>query len=143
MSAAFELDARLAADTIPLGRSAGGLILLMDDARWPWLLLVPEHAGVSQLHELEASAAASVLSISLAIARAMTGARPDRRINVGALGNVVPQLHLHHVLRHPGDPAWPGPVWGHGEREPHGPRALAAEADQWRGQLAGLLDAGP
>lgn len=110
MSETFELDPRLAADTAPIGRSDGGLVLLMNDARWPWILLVPEHPDVSQLHELEAGDAAQVLSTSLAIARAMTAEYPDRRINVGALGNVVSQLHVHQVLRQEGDPAWPGPV---------------------------------
>ncbi len=139
MSATFELDARLAADTALVGRSEGGLVLLMDDARWPWLLLVPELPGASQLHELEALDAARVLSTSLAIARAMTGALPARRINVGALGNVVPQLHLHHVLRQEGDPAWPGPVWGHGTKQRYDAAERDATVERWRRELAELL----
>lgn len=139
MNTAFELDARLAADTALVGRSDGGLVLLMDDARWPWLLLVPEIAAPTQLHELEAVDAARILSTSLAIARAMTGALPDRRINVGALGNVVPQLHLHHVLRQEGDPAWPGPVWGHGKAERYGAAERDATVERWRSELADLL----
>lgn len=139
MSTTFELDARLAADTVLIGRSDGGLVLLMDDARWPWLLLVPERPGVSQLHELDPDEAMRVLGTSLAIARAMTGALPDRRINVGALGNVVAQLHLHHVLRHAGDPAWPGPVWGHGKVLPYERAARDAAAAHWRAELAHLI----
>lgn len=140
MSTDFELDARLAADTTLVGRSDGGLVLLMDDARWPWLLLVPELPDASQLHELEAVDAARVLSTSLAIARAMTDALPGRRINVGALGNVVPQLHLHHVLRQEGDPAWPGPVWGHGTPERYGPAEREATVERWRMELADLFE---
>lgn len=139
MSEAFELDERLAADTTLVGRSDAGLVLLMDDARWPWLLLVPELPGTSQLHELEAVDAARVLSTSLAIARAMTDALPDRRINIGALGNVVPQLHLHHVLRQDGDPAWPGPVWGHGTRLPYGAAERDATVERWRHELEDLF----
>ena len=142
MSETFELDPRLAADTAPIGRSDGGLVLLMNDARWPWILLVPEHPDVSQLHELEAGDAAQVLSTSLAIARAMTAEYPDRRINVGALGNVVSQLHVHQVLRREGDPAWPGPVWGHGVRTRYAPEALTEAVEHWRAVLGDLLVAG-
>ncbi|MEE4300205.1 MAG: HIT family protein [Pseudomonadales bacterium] len=139
MSATFELDARLAADTVLVGHSEGGRVLLMDDARWPWLLLVPEHAGISQLHELEAEDSTRVLRTSLAIARAMTGALPGHRINVGALGNVVAQLHVHHVLRREGDPAWPGPVWGHGRAERYAADERDAALRRWRTALAHLL----
>ena len=136
----FEIDPRLAADTVLLGRSAGGQLRLMNDARWPWVLLVPEQAGVSQLHELDAADAATVLSTSLAVARAMTSAEPGRRINTGALGNVVAQLHLHHVLRHEEDPAWPGPVWGFGERTPYAEPLLAPAVARWQDVLSELLD---
>jgi diadenosine tetraphosphate (Ap4A) HIT family hydrolase len=139
MNETFELDSRLAADTALLGRSEGGLVLLMNDARWPWILLVPERPGISQLHDLDAGDAAQVLSTSLAIARAMTAAQPDRRINVGALGNVVAQLHVHQVLRHEGDPAWPGPVWGHGERTRYTAEDLAHTVETWRALLGDLL----
>ena len=139
MSGTFELDPRLAEDTTLIGRSEGGQVRLMDDARWPWLVLVPELPGASQLHELEAEDAARILSTSLAISRAMTRALPHRRINVGALGNVVSQLHVHHVLRQAGDPAWPGPVWGHGEAERYAPAERDATVERWRRELAELL----
>ena len=103
------------------------------------LLLIPEYGGISQLHELDAQDAARVLSSSLAIARAMTNAMPDRRINIGALGNVVPQLHLHHVLRHDEDPAWPGPVWGFGTREPYASDAAVTTCTQWQRILSQLI----
>ena len=139
MTGGFLLDPRLAGDTFFLGTSEGGQIRLMNDARWPWLLLIPECGGISQLHELDAEDAARVLSTSLAIARAMTRAMPDRRINVGALGNLVPQLHLHHVLRHDGDPAWPGPVWGFGDRERYADDAAETACARWQSVLSDLI----
>ena len=139
MTDVFILDPRLEADTLLVGTSEGGQIRLMNDARWPWLLLIPEYGDISQLHELDAMDAARVLSTSLAIARAMTDTMPERRINVGALGNVVPQLHLHHVLRHAEDPAWPGPVWGFGERERYSDDDAAAACAHWQQVLADLI----
>ena len=139
MSAGFILDQRLVDDSLFIGTAEGGQIRLMNEVRWPWLLLIPEYVGISQLHELDAMDAARVLSSSLAIARAMTNAMPDRRINIGALGNVVPQLHLHHVLRHDADPAWPGPVWGYGTREPYASDAAAANCAHWQGILSQLI----
>ena len=139
MTGRFLLDPRLAGDTFFLGISEGGQIRLMNDARWPWLLLIPECGGISQLHELDAEDAARVLSTSLAIAWAMTKAMPDRRINVGALGNLVPQLHLHHVLRHDGDPAWPGPVWGFGDRERYADDAAETVCARWQSVLSDLI----
>ncbi|HEX2724568.1 MAG TPA: HIT family protein [Beijerinckiaceae bacterium] len=124
--AEFALDARLAADTIPVGDLALSSVLLMDDARFPWLILVPRRPGVSELTDLaEADAALLIQEIRIA-ARVVTElARPDK-LNVGALGNIVPQLHVHVVGRFRSDPAWPGPVWGHGSRTPYPEHAAAA-----------------
>jgi diadenosine tetraphosphate (Ap4A) HIT family hydrolase len=122
----FVLDARLAADTLPVGDLALCTVLLMNDARFPWLILAPRRAEVSELTDLsEADAAVLMQEIRLA-ARVLTElARPDK-LNVGALGNLVAQLHVHVVGRFCSDPAWPGPVWGHGARTPYPEHAAAA-----------------
>lgn len=114
----FALDARLAADTHVIAESALSLLLLMDDARYPWAIVVPKREGVTELFELAPADAAALWSESLALGRAMTTAFLAHKLNVGALGNVVRQLHLHHVVRQVGDAAWPGPVWGHSPRVP-------------------------
>lgn len=110
----FSLDPRLEADTAfvtdwPLSR-----VLLINDARFPWLVLVPRRAHAVELHDL-AHAERMVLIEEIARAgrglKQLTGAD---KINVGALGNVVPQLHIHVVGRASSDAAWPGPVWGCG-----------------------------
>jgi diadenosine tetraphosphate (Ap4A) HIT family hydrolase len=133
----FVLDARLAADTIPIGDLALCAVLLMNDARFPWFILVPRRAGVSELTDLsEADGAGLMQEIRLAARVLMALAQPDK-LNVGALGNVVPQLHVHVVGRFRSDPAWPAPVWGHGSRTPYPEHAAAALIER----AAGLFSA--
>ena len=125
----FEFDKRLTADTIAIGDLALSSVLLMDDARFPWFILVPRRAGASELTDLSDEDAATLMGEIRAATRVMLAlAKPDK-INVGALGNVVPQLHIHVVGRFRSDPAWPGPVWGHGARAPYPAHAAAAFVD--------------
>jgi diadenosine tetraphosphate (Ap4A) HIT family hydrolase len=120
------LDQRLAADTIPIGDLALSSVLLMDDARFPWFILVPRRPGASELTDLSDEEAAQLMSeIRIATRVMLELAKPDK-VNVGALGNVVAQLHVHVVGRFRSDPAWPGPVWGHGSRTPYPAHAATA-----------------
>jgi len=122
----FEINARLSADTIPVGDLALSSVLLMDDARFPWFILVPRRDGASELTDLSDEDAATLMNeIRLATRVMLELAKPDK-VNVGALGNMVPQLHVHVVGRFRSDPAWPGPVWGHGSRNTYPPHAAAA-----------------
>ena len=126
MTDAFSLDPRLAAGTHPVGDLALCSVLLMDDARFPWLILVPRRPDLSELTDLapeDARLAFEEIRIAVGVVQAL--ARPDK-VNVAALGNVVSQLHIHVVARFRSDPAWPGPVWGVGERKPYPPHARAA-----------------
>lgn len=126
MTDAFALDPRLAADTHPVGDLALSSVLLMDDARFPWLILVPRRPALSELTDLspeDAATAFEEIRITVKVVQALT--RPDK-VNVAALGNVVPQLHVHVVARFRSDPAWPGPVWGVGERKAYPVHARAA-----------------
>jgi diadenosine tetraphosphate (Ap4A) HIT family hydrolase len=112
----FALDPRLAADTIRVARLPLCDLLLMNDARYPWAILVPRIAGARELHDLTQADQADVWRTTMVIGAAI-GAWPGvEKVNVGALGNVVSQLHVHIVGRRTGDPAWPGPVWGHSPR---------------------------
>jgi diadenosine tetraphosphate (Ap4A) HIT family hydrolase len=121
----FELHPRLLADAIfaadwPLCR-----VLLMGEARYMWLILVPRRDGLTEITDL--SAADRVLLIEdVARAGRIVQQAGAAKLNIGALGNLVPQLHLHVVGRHPGDPAWPGPVWGHSPPLPYEPAARQA-----------------
>ena len=130
MQAAFALDPRLDADTIPIGDLALSSVLLLNDARFPWFVLVPRRAGASEITDLaEDDSAALMREIRLAVGVMLDLSKPDK-VNVGALGNVVSQLHVHVVGRFRSDPAWPGPVWGFGSRTPYPDHAAAALAER-------------
>jgi len=125
MTDPFHLDPRLAADTVAVGDLALCSVLLMDDARFPWLILVPRRERASEITDLSPEDAAMLMGeMRLATQVMLALAKPDK-VNVAALGNVVAQLHVHVIGRFRSDPAWPGPVWGHGTRTPYPPHARA------------------
>lgn len=122
----FQLDSRLEADTIPVGDLALCSVLLLNDARFPWFVLVPRVEGASELTDLSEEQSFQLMQeIRIATGVMLTLSQPDK-VNVGALGNIVTQLHVHVVGRFRSDPAWPGPVWGHGTRIPYPPHAAHA-----------------
>ena len=109
----FELDPRLDADTDFIADWVLCRVLLMNDARYPWLVLVPRRAGLVEIADLPA-ADRGVLMEELVRAGEILRSLPGvAKLNVGALGNVVRQLHVHVIARRAGDPAGAGPVWGH------------------------------
>jgi diadenosine tetraphosphate (Ap4A) HIT family hydrolase len=136
---ALQLDPRLESDTAALGESSLCLYRLMDDARWPWVILVPMRTGVTEIHQLDETDQMALLRESGAVARALAEEFEADAMNVAKLGNVVAQLHLHHVVRHRSDPAWPGPVWGCGERVPYGARERDAMCARLKGMFLDLL----
>jgi diadenosine tetraphosphate (Ap4A) HIT family hydrolase len=111
-TAAFALHPRLAADSFVLAQWPLCCVLLADDTQYPWCILVPRRAGVREIHELCETDQQQLLRESSALGRALMQAFDGDKLNVAALGNVVAQLHVHHVVRFEGDPAWPAPVWG-------------------------------
>ncbi|MCK0105420.1 HIT family protein [Marinobacter sp. S0848L] len=108
----FELHERLAADTHSLGQSALCDVRLMNDRTWPWIILVPAVSGIREIYQLTADQQMQLLKESSALSKGMMELFEGDKMNVAALGNMVPQLHLHHIVRFQDDPAWPGPVWG-------------------------------
>jgi diadenosine tetraphosphate (Ap4A) HIT family hydrolase len=122
---AFALHPRLAADTVFVIDWTLSRVLLMNDRRYPWLVLVPRREGLVEWHDVEA-VDRLILTDELARASAvLKKIGKAAKINIGALGNIVPQFHIHVVARTQGDPAWPGPVWGHSPAEPYAAEALA------------------
>ena len=117
--AGFELDARLEADSEPLMWLGLCELRVMNDRRWPWLLLIPQRPGVVEIHDLTPLDQAMLTFESNMVAHALKKTTGCAKINSGALGNIVRQLHVHIVARSDGDPGWPGPVWGSGMREPY------------------------
>ena len=119
----FTLHPRLAADTSFIADWPLCRVLLMEDARYFWLVLVPRRDDVTEITDLFAQDRALLMEET---ARAGQIIKGDAKLNIGALGNLVPQLHLHVVARHPGDPAWPGPGWGHSPAVAYDDAARAA-----------------
>jgi diadenosine tetraphosphate (Ap4A) HIT family hydrolase len=123
----FELDPRLANDSIFLGKLALCELRLMNDSRWPWLVLVPVRTGASEVHDLSEDDQKLLAKETALVAKLLKSLTNCEKINSAALGNIVRQLHVHVVARSENDPNWPGPVWGYGTREPYSPE----EAEPW------------
>ncbi|MCB8821702.1 HIT family protein [Microvirga rosea] len=122
----FQLDSRLDGDTIPIGDLPLSSVLLLNDARFPWFVLVPRVPDVSEFTDLTDEQAVQLMDeIRIATRVMMELSKPDK-VNVGALGNIVTQLHVHVIGRYRSDPAWPGPVWGHGTKTPYPAHAVTA-----------------
>ncbi len=108
----IELHPQLAKDTVLLGQFLLSKLLLMRDANYPWLILVPDREGVTEIFQLDEADQQQLQRESSCIAQLLSDAFNADKINIGALGNIVPQLHIHHIARFQNDIAWPGPVWG-------------------------------
>lgn len=120
----FKLHAQLAADSVHVAMLSLCEVRLITDANYPWLILVPQRVDVREIHRLaEKDQQTLTREISLVAKRleALTGAE---KMNVAALGNMVPQLHVHIIARFGADPAWPGPIWGVTESKPYSQQAL-------------------
>jgi diadenosine tetraphosphate (Ap4A) HIT family hydrolase len=133
----FTLDPRLAADTHAIGALPFSELLLMDDARFPWVILVPRIAGARELIDLDEGDQRLLLGEIDRVARALESLLHPDKLNIAALGNVVPQLHVHVIARFTDDAAWPNPVWGRGERAAYGERERVARIAMLRSALGG------
>lgn len=132
----FEIDPAFLATSHTLGELPVSHARLQDDARYPWIVLIPRRAGARELEDLAREELAALTDEILAAGRAVRalGFQVDK-LNVGALGNVTPQLHVHVIGRRAQDPAWPGPVWGHSPAEPYRAEHLAAVVTAARAAL--------
>ena len=131
----FALHPQLQADTTSVADWALSRVLLMNDARFPWLILVPRRAGLSELFDLKH---AERMVLAEELNRASVGLKAQAKaakINVGALGNIVQQLHIHVVARSEADAAWPGPVWGYGQPVPYQVAARDSLIDRLKASL--------
>ena len=121
----FALHAKLEADTLSLGQSRLCEVRLMNDSHLPWVLLVPRLADIREIYQLPQAQQFRLIEESSLLGEGMMKAFSGDKLNVAALGNMVPQLHLHHIVRFEGDPAWPGPVWGKLTPTPYSEQAIA------------------
>lgn len=119
MNTHFILDQRLKNDTKFITSLKISDMLLMNDSRWPWLILVPRIANAIELHQLNAMEQTTIFSEMMQTSQILQDIFPNAKINIAALGNIVRQLHIHIIARHEGDANWPSPVWGFGRKIPY------------------------
>jgi len=115
----FELDKRLAQDTVTIGNFKLSRLLLSKDSRYPWCILVPQINGITESYQLTEQQQIALCQESALVASQLMTIFKGDSMNVAALGNVVSQLHVHHVVRFEHDACWPGPIWGYGQLQPY------------------------
>lgn len=135
----YELHPKLAQDTFSIGEYELSEVRLMNDTRYPWVILVPKRFNISEIYQLSAEEQQRLLYESSFTAQQMMQLFTAQKMNVAAIGNVVEQLHLHHVARFSTDVTWPLPVWGIGEAQVYSDVAAKAMLSQLRRVLDDLL----
>ena len=122
---AFQLDPQLEKDTILISDWHLCQVRLMNDSRYPWVILIPKVDGVAEIHELAEEQQQLLLGESMRLSKALDQLFSPYKLNIAALGNMVRQLHVHHVVRFENDASFPKPVWGGGDAVPYDPEALS------------------
>jgi diadenosine tetraphosphate (Ap4A) HIT family hydrolase len=135
MTNSWSLHPQLAADCATIGDLPLSRLLVLKDANYPWLVLVPRRAGASDIIDLAESDQHSLTAEIAQASRALKAVTACDKLNVAAIGNVVPQLHVHVVARRTTDPAWPRPVWGAVPPRTYDPAALQAFVETMRKTL--------
>ena len=126
----FKLDSRLANDTINIASWPLCEVQLMNDTQFPWLILIPRVEGVTELYQLDKAQREQLDAESVFLSKTLMTQFQGDKLNIAALGNVVSQLHIHHVVRFTADVAWPAPIWGKFPVTAYSSEALAAQKNQ-------------
>ncbi len=135
----FQLNDRLKNDTVEIGRLELSLLLLINERSLPWVILVPERDGIKEIDELSADDRILLIEEIACVSQVIRHLYYPDKINVGALGNVVQQLHVHVIGRFVTDRAWPGPIWGIGQMQAYHIDELDKVLAQIRTALNGRL----
>lgn len=133
----FELHPQLRQDTIAVGQFKLSMLLLHKDANYPWLILVPKRENIREIHHLSAADQQQLIRESSHLSEVMTSIFAPTTMNVAALGNLVPQLHVHHVARYSKDAAWPKAIWGATEAVEYDPAELEKRLSRLHTSLVG------
>ena len=133
----WRLDSRLAADTMTVHEDADRMVLLMNDRRWPWLILVPKVADAQELHDLPQQQLRAEAQFAAHVGQILKRQSRCEKINIATIGNSVRQLHIHIIARSQGDANWPGPVWGYGKAAPYSVSQAAEFIDNMKEELFG------
>jgi len=131
----FSLHPTLDKCCIELGRLALCQVLLMNDSQFPWLILVPERENLKEIHQLSSDDQQLLMRESCYVAAKLAEHYQADKMNIAALGNMVTQLHIHHVVRYQKDKAWPAPIWGKFDALPYTEQDLEMTVNQLRGLL--------
>lgn len=131
----FELHPRLQQDCIPVGRFKLCQLLMMNDNQYPWFILVPELAGISEIYQLGDADRGLLAEESAYLAENLAQLFQADKMNIAAIGNLVPQLHIHHIVRYRTDKAWPAPVWGKFDPMPYTSPQIADRIAQLKQRL--------
>lgn len=131
----FALDSRLQQDTLPIGDFPLCRLLLSNDSNYPWFILVPRRDDISEIFQLGVADQQLLWQETTALAEMLKTAFGADKMNVGALGNVVSQLHMHVIVRKQADAAWPAPVWGKHPAVPYSAVQVASIRERLRGVL--------
>ena len=132
----FQLHPRLEQDCIAIGRFNLCRLLMMNDSQYPWFILVPEIADLREIYQLEKQERELLLEESCFLAENLAVLYDADKMNVAAIGNLVPQLHIHHIVRYETDKAWPAPVWGKFAAVPYSEQQITETLSRIRGRLA-------
>lgn len=135
----YHLHSRLAADTLTIGQFALCDVRLMNDARYPWVVLVPRKDGITESYHLSDDDQQQLMRESAFVAQKLANLVNADKMNVAALGNVVSQLHIHHIARYRTDESWPAPVWGVGQAVPYQQDEAESVIEQLKSHFAELL----
>lgn len=109
---AFTLHSQLSKDCIIVGSFQFNIVLLVNDKHYPWFILVPQKSNIKEIYQLSQQEQQRLLAESSRFSKAIQSIFNADKLNIAALGNMVPQLHIHHIVRYQSDKAWPGPIWG-------------------------------
>ncbi len=140
MTTLFQLHPRLQQDCITLGKFDLCQLLMMNDSQYPWFILVPELADITEIYQLNRTERLMLTEESNYLAKNLATLFSADKMNIAAIGNLVPQLHLHHVVRYQTDRAWPAPVWGKFDSIPYTDEQLIATLTRVKAQLTSLND---
>ncbi len=135
----FILPPQLAADCLQVGQLRLSRILLMNDRQFPWYILVPERQDVTEIYRLSQNDQMQLWRESALLAEMITQIHQPDTLNIATIGNIVPQLHMHHIARYKTDKAWPAPVWGKFDRLPYGKDTGEQQVSAMRDALEGFL----
>jgi len=131
----FQLHPRLEQDCIAIGRFELCRLLMMNDSQYPWFILVPERADLQEIYQLNKAERELLTEESSYLAENLAALYKADKMNIAAIGNMVPQLHIHHIVRYQVDKAWPAPVWGKFDAVPYTERQIADNLTRIKAQL--------